>query len=247
MEHIKSVFSSGAAPFAIVAVIVAAMALFSLLFGALCLHIATGLLRFDRRSYGRAFRTHFVLIVFSLLVLVATHLTGLTPKHAPELGPGMGRWIVIAILVLVCVVPPFIVKAAYKCSFIAALVVGVLTGIVESALSALLLLGLAIALIAATPANSKTNSHIDLAPHSAPAQVLPETKTASNSEELDGLVGKAFETLQTQADGTLLDVRIVRRENETFVVRHSSGIARIDATDLLRIAEEGTAEEGTGP
>lgn len=240
MDVFNTVFGAGVT---IILVIIGTMALFSLVFGALCLHIATGLLRFDRRSFGRAFKTHFGLIVFSLLVYAGTRLMGLNPEDTPALDPGMGRWIVIGILVLVCFVPPLIVKAGYNCSFIAALVVGVLTGIVESALGTLLLFGLVITLIAVTPVNSKTDAVTDREAHSAPTQIHAETNAAPHDEELDRLVGQSFDTLRTQTAGMLLDVRVMRRENGKFVVRHRSGIARVDAVDLLRIR----AEEGDGP
>jgi len=235
MESIKTVFDSGGM---ILVAVIGVMALFALLFGALCLHISTGLLRFDRRSFGKAFSTHFALIVFALLVFFGTRLAGLIPKHASDVGQGMGRWIVIGILALICVGPPLIVKAAYNCSFMGALVVGVLTGFVESALGTVLLFGLVIALIAVAPEKPKPDSHPEPDVRPSHAQVQSETKTASRNEDLDALVGKSFKTLRSQSAGELLDARVVRRENGVFVIRHKSGIARVAAGDLLRITEE---------
>ena len=223
-----------AASFIVTFAIFGAMFLHSLLFGTLCLHISTGFMKFERRSLGRAFKTNFGLLVFSLVFYAVAYIAQSNVDSIPPLG----RWVSIGIILTICFVPTLIIMMGYGCSFIAALVVSVLKGAVESALGTLLLIFLVVTLIAVAPESSKTDNSAEVKPHRAPIQVQVQTSVADNDQTLDLLVGKTFDKLQTKNNETLLDARVIRKENGKFVIRHKTGIARVNAEDILTNGEE---------
>jgi hypothetical protein len=129
----------------ILLVLAAVMTLFSLLFGALCLHLSAKLLGVRGASYGHAFKTHVFLALLSIVLAIAAQLgTGLGPSSA--MLPGV---LAIGLLVAAFILPTLVVQSAYQTSFFGALVICILTGVVETAIGLAAAFGLVMAVIAA--------------------------------------------------------------------------------------------------
>ena len=240
--------TAAAAGLTILAIIIGVMVLFSLLFGALCLHLSTKLLGFRDQSFRRAFLTHLLLALLSLGMWGLSHALN---ASSSEGGAEPLRWWVFALLLVLALGPTLIVKSAYNCSFIAALIATFLTGIVESALGVVLMLGLVATLVVATPVIANQSAAPEPAPVS-PATELAAEESDADAEaareqlrKLNALVGRSFETLETGHYGTLSGVSVTRREGGSFVVRHSKGIARISGKELLRSVE--AADQSSDP
>ena len=64
-------------------------------------------------------------------------------------------------------------------------------------------------------------------------------RTSRETEaKLDAIVGRTFESLQTQSHGKLVRIRVTRREQSQFVLQHSTGITRVPCQEILAIIEK---------
>jgi len=123
------------------------VAVLGLVFGATCLHFTTRMLKFKRRSFGKAFGAN-ILVVFAPAIgsggaqLLSAHTkVGANPSWPFILGA-------VLLGLLGALFPILIIKQIYRQTFTKALIAYVITGILEVSVAIVLILAIAAALVA---------------------------------------------------------------------------------------------------